>query len=68
MSRVYGNVDDITLHQIDDLAGKAGLNRSEWVSKAIVSYLHLADAEAKTHEIQQQATESSAPRRVIKSS
>jgi hypothetical protein len=44
MSRVYGNVDEATVHLIDDLAGKAGLNRSEWISKAIESYLHLGDA------------------------
>jgi hypothetical protein len=57
MSRVYGNVDEATVHLIDDLAGKAGLNRSEWISKAIDTYLHLSDAEVKTQEIQQQATE-----------
>lgn len=57
MSRVYGNVDDVTLHRIDEQAGAKGLNRSEWVSKAIDTYLHLSDAEAKTQEIQQQATE-----------
>jgi hypothetical protein len=57
MSRVYGNVDEATLHLIDDLAGKANLNRSSWVSAAITSYLHLSDAEAKDQEIQQQLTE-----------
>ena len=57
MSRVYGNVDEATVHLIDDLAGKANLNRSSWVSAAIMAYLHLSDAEAKTLEIQQQATE-----------
>jgi hypothetical protein len=57
MSRVYGNVDETTLHLIDDQAMKAGLNRSEWVSKAIETYLHLSDAEASTQEIQRQAAE-----------
>jgi Ribbon-helix-helix protein, copG family. len=57
MSRVYGNVDESTLHLIDDLAGKAGLNRSEWISKAIESYLHLGDAESRTQEIQQQSSQ-----------
>ena len=57
MPRVYGNVDDSTLHLIDEQAGAKGFNRSEWVSKAIDTYLHLSDAEVKTQEIQQQATE-----------
>jgi len=57
MPRVYGNVDDSTLHLVDEQAGAKGLNRSEWVSKAIDTYLHLSDAEVKTQEIQQQATE-----------
>ena len=38
MQRVYGSVDEATLHRIDELAGAAGLHRSEWVSKAIESY------------------------------
>jgi hypothetical protein len=57
MSRVYGNVDEATVHLIDEQAGAKGLNRSEWVSNAIDTYLHLSDAEAKTSEIQQQSTE-----------
>jgi len=57
MPRVYGNVDDSTLHLIDEQAGAKGFNRSEWVSKAIDTYLHLSDAEVKTQEIQHQATE-----------
>jgi len=57
MSRVYGNVDEATVHLIDDLAGKANLNRSSWVSAAIMAYLHLSDAEAKTLEIQHQASQ-----------
>lgn len=48
MSRVYGNVDEATVHLIDEQAGSKGLNRSEWVSKAIESYLHLAGAEEST--------------------
>ena len=59
MSRVYGNVDEATVHLIDDLAGKAGLNRSEWISKAIESYLHLGDANSRTQEIQQQSSQQS---------
>jgi len=55
--RVYGNVDEATLHLIDGAAGAKGLNRSEWVGKAIETYLHLSDAEASTHEIQRQAAE-----------
>jgi hypothetical protein len=42
---------------IDELAGKAGLNRSEWISKAIESYLHLGDAETRTQEIQIQSSQ-----------
>jgi cell division protein ZapA (FtsZ GTPase activity inhibitor) len=57
MNRVYGNVDDATLHLIDDQARTANLNRSSWVSAAIMAYLHLSDAEAKNQEIQQQLTE-----------
>jgi hypothetical protein len=52
-------VDEVTVHLIDDLAGKAGLNRSEWISKAIESYLHLGDAESRTLEIQQQSSQQS---------
>jgi hypothetical protein len=48
MQRVYGSVDEATLHRIDELAGASGLHRSEWVSKAIESYLHLAGAEEST--------------------
>jgi hypothetical protein len=48
MQRVYGSVDEATLHRIDELAGASGLHRSEWVSKAIESYLHLADAKEST--------------------
>jgi hypothetical protein len=48
MQRVYGSVDEATLHRIDELASAHGLHRSEWVSKAIESYLHLAGAEEST--------------------
>lgn len=57
MPRVYGNVNDATLQLIDSQAGANGLNRSEWISKAIESYLHLSDAEVATQEMQQQVTE-----------
>jgi len=57
--RVYSNVSDATLHQIDDQADARGLNRSEWVGLAIDNYLHLADAEMAAQEMCKQVTEQS---------
>jgi predicted transcriptional regulator len=61
MQRVYASVDDDTLHRLDDLAGAQKVHRSDVVSKAIESYLHLADAEESTQsseaDLQRQAQE-----------
>ena len=44
MQRVYGNVEDEMVPQIDAAAGKEGLTRAKWISNAIDAYLHRADA------------------------
>jgi len=45
MSRDCGNVDEATMHQMDEQVDAKWLNRSVWISKTIDIYLHLSDAE-----------------------
>ncbi len=41
MQRVYAVVKEEIVHLIDDRAKVTGITRSQWISKAIDSYLHL---------------------------
>ena len=41
MQRVYAVVKEEIVHLVDDRAKVMGVTRSQWISKAIESYLHL---------------------------
>lgn len=51
MQRVYGNVEDEIVPQIDAAAMKEGLTRAKWISNAIDAYLHRTDARDSIKEM-----------------
>lgn len=55
MQRVYGNVEDEIVPQIDAAAGNEGLTRAKWISNAIDAYLHRAEARDSIKEMHLQA-------------
>lgn len=63
MQRVYAPVDDSVLEQIDIVAEEKGISRAQWVSSAVVAYLHRdevvsdADLEEMQRELVQLRTE-----------